>query len=57
VHQAHAVIQTLGLSSEDDPLYRSAHLVAAFQRVCETQFSAVCAYIRYRVSNADAAED
>jgi RNA polymerase sigma-70 factor (ECF subfamily) len=57
VNPAWTVTQTLGLSSEDHPVSGSADVVAAFQRVCETQFSAVCAYIRYRVSNADAAEE
>jgi RNA polymerase sigma-70 factor (ECF subfamily) len=51
------MIQTLGLSSGDDPTNRSAELVAAFQRVCETQLSAVYAYVRYRVSNAEIAEE
>ena len=51
------MIQTLGLSSDDDRPNRSADLVTAFQGVCETQLSAVYAYIRYRVSNADAAEE
>ena len=58
MYQARTVIQTLGLSSKDHPaVNRSADLVAAFQRVCETQLSVVYAYIRYRTSNADAAEE
>jgi DNA-directed RNA polymerase specialized sigma24 family protein len=36
---------------------RSADVVAAFQRVCETQLQTVYAYVRYRVSNPDAAEE
>ena len=57
MYQARAVIQTLGLSSADHPTNRSADLVAAFQRVCETQLSAVYAYVRYRVLNAEIAEE
>lgn len=51
------MIQTLGLSSEDDRPNRSADLVTAFQDVCETQLSAVYGCFRYRVCNADAAEE
>jgi RNA polymerase sigma-70 factor, ECF subfamily len=57
VNPARTVTQTLGLSSEDHPVSRSADVVAAFQRVCETQLQTVYAYVRYRVSNPDAAEE
>lgn len=57
MHQARAVIQTLGLSSGDHPADHSAEVVAAFQRACETQLTAVYAYVRYRASNADVAEE
>lgn len=56
MHQARTMIQTLGLSA-DAPSSRSAELVAAFQHVCATQLERVHAYVRYRVSSADAAEE
>lgn len=56
MQQARPVIQTLGLSA-DAPASRPADLTAVFQLVCETQLQPVYAYVRYRVSNADTAEE
>jgi RNA polymerase sigma factor (sigma-70 family) len=55
LQQVRAVTQTLGLSSQDTSVVPD--IVAAFQRTCETQLHAVYAYVRYRVSSADVAEE
>lgn len=54
----HTRTQTLGLAfDERTAVPVPAELASAFGQVCETQLGKVHAYIRYRVSNADAAEE
>jgi RNA polymerase sigma-70 factor (ECF subfamily) len=56
VQQAGPVVQTLGLSA-DALASRPAGVTAAFHRCCETQLQTVYAYVRYRVANADTADE